>query len=211
MPNISINNMNLQQTIKRVLKENRQENTLRNYVNKYGIYDTYKMLGISLTKLVKISGIPINSIIANDVLMENLENGNLTDTYKGFKIQSNLDGVVYWDGEIKTGEFLPNYTELITVIATPFWDGFDYTPVEIDWFTLEDRSRKIGEQLVVGTEGSGKYYKELQDKTRFNSVEELLSWYDEVYLPGVYDIIMNELLPKVQQDIQDKMDEDMIF
>jgi len=211
MPNMSINNMNLQQTIKRVLKENRQENALRNYVNKYGIYDTYKMLGISLTKLVKISGIPINGIIANDVLMENLENGNLTDTYKGFKIQSNLDGVVYWDGEIKTGEFLPNYTELITAMATPFWDGVDYTPVEIDWFTLEDRSRKIGEQLVVETEGSGNYYKELQDKTRFNSVEELLSWYDEVYLPGVYDIIMNELLPKVQQDIQDKMDEDMIF
>jgi hypothetical protein len=208
---MSINNMNLQQTIKRVLKENRQENALRNYVNKYGIYDTYKMLGISLTKLVKISGIPINGIIANDVLMENLENGNLTDTYKGFKIQSNLDGVVYWDGEIKTGEFLPNYTELITAMATPFWDGVDYTPVEIDWFTLEDRSRKIGEQLVVETEGSGNYYKELQDKTRFNSVEELLSWYDEVYLPGVYDIIMNELLPKVQQDIQDKMDEDMIF
>ena len=211
MPNMSINNMNLQQTIKRVLKENRQENALRNYVNKYGIYDTYKMLGISLTKLVKISGIPINGIIANDVLMENLENGNLTDTYKGFKIQSNLDGVVYWDGEIKTGEFLPNYTELITAMATPFWDGVDYTPVEIDWFTVEDRSRKIGEQLVVETEGSGNYYKELQDKTRFNSVEELLSWYDEVYLPGVYDIIMNELLPKVQQDIQDKMDEDMIF
>lgn len=208
---MSINNMNLQQTIKRVLKENRQENALRNYINKYGIYDTYKMLGISLTKLVKISGIPINGIIANDVLMENLENGNLTDTYKGFKIQSNLDGVVYWDGEIKTGEFLPNYTELITAMATPFWDGVDYTPVEIDWFTLEDRSRKIGEQVVVETEGSGNYYKELQDKTRFNSVEELLSWYDEVYLPGVYDIIMNELLPKVQQDIQDKMDEDMIF
>ena len=203
--------MNLQQTIKRVLKENRQENALRNYVNKYGIYDTYKMLGISLTKLVKISGIPINGIIANDVLMENLENGNLTDTYKGFKIQSNLDGVVYWDGEIKTGEFLSNYTEVITAMATPFWDGVDYTPVEIDWFTLLDKSRKIDKQAVVETEGSGNYYKELQDKTRFNSVEELLSWYDEVYLPGVYDIIMNELLPKVQQDIQDKMDEDMIF
>lgn len=208
---MSINNMNLQQTIKRVLKENRQENALRNYVNKYGIYDTYKMLGISLTKLVKISGIPINGIIANDVLMENLENGNLTDTYKGFKIQSNLDGVVYWDGEIKTGEFLSNYTEVITAMATPFWDGVDYTPVEIDWFTLLDKSRKIDKQAVVETEGSGNYYKELQDKTRFNSVEELLSWYDEVYLPGVYDIIMNELLPKVQQDIQDKMDEDMIF
>jgi hypothetical protein len=203
--------MNLRQTIKKVLKENKQENVLRNYINQFGIYKTYKMMGISFTKLVKISNIPINGMIANDVLMENLENGNLTDTYKGFKIQSNLDGVVYWDGELKTGEFLPDYIETITAMATPFWEGVDYTPVEIDWFTLQDRSRKIGEQIVVETEGGGNYYKELQDKTRFNSVEELLNWYDEVYLPGVYDIIMNELLPKVQQDIQDKMDEDMIF
>ena len=208
---MSINNMNLRQTIKKVLKENRQENILRKYINEFGIYDTSKMMDISFTKLVQIANIPINSIIAHDILMENLENGNLTDTYKGFKIQSNLDGVVYWDGEIKTGEFLPNYTEVITAMATPFWDGVDYTPVEIDWFTLLDKSRKIDKQAVVETEGGGNYYKELQDKTRFNSVEELLSWYGEVYLPGVYDIIMNELLPKVQQDIQDKMDEDMIF
>jgi len=203
--------MNLRQTIKKVLKENRQENVLRKYINEFGIYDTYKMFGISFTKLVQIADLPIKGIIANDVLMENLENGNLTDTYKGFKIQSNLDGVVYWDGELNTGEFLPDYIEAITVIATPFWDGVDYTPVEIDWFTLLDKSRKIGEQIVVEIEGGGNYYKTLKDKTRFDSVEELLSWYDEVYLPGVYDIIMNELLPKVQQDIQDKMDEDMIF
>lgn len=203
--------MNIRKTIKRVLKENRQENVLRNYINKYGIYDTYKMMDISFTKLVKISNIPINGMIANDVLMENLENGNLTDTYKGFKIQSNLDGIVYWDGELKTGEFLSDYTEVITVVATPFWEGVDYTPVEIDWFTLLDKSRPIQKQIVVEIEGGGNYYKTLKDKTRFDSVEELLSWYDEVYLPGVYDIIMNELLPKVQQDIQDKMDEDMIF
>ena len=206
-----LTNMNIRKTIKRVLKEDKQERLLRKYIEQHGIYNTYKMWGISFTKLVQIANIPINGMIANDVLMENLENGNLTDTYKGFNIQSTLDGVVYWDVELKTGEFLPNYTEVITAMATPFWDGVDYTPVEIDWFTLMDRSREIGEQIVFEIEGGGNYYKALKDKTRFDSVEELLSWYDEVYLPGVYDIIMNELLPKVQQDIQDKMDEDMIF
>jgi hypothetical protein len=203
--------MNLQESIRRILKEDRQERILRNYLNEYGLYETSKITGLSMTKIIEISNFPINSEIANELLIENLDEGKLKDTYKEFKIQSNLDGVVYWDGELKTGEFLPNYTEVITVMATPFWDGVDYTPVEIDWFTLEDRSRKIGEQVVVETEGGGNYYKALKDKTRFDSVEELLSWYDEVYLPGVYDIIMNELLPKVHQDIQDKMDEDMIF
>ena len=203
--------MNIRETIKRVLKEDKQERLLRKHIERHGIYNTYKMWGISFTKLVQIANVPINSIIAHDILMENLENGNLTDTYKGFNIQSNLDGVVYWDGEIKTGEFLPNYTESITAMATPFWDGVDYTPVEIDWFSLLDKSRKIDKQVVVEFEGGGNYYKTLRDKTRFNSVEELFEWYNEIYLPGVYDIIMNELLPKVRQDTQDKMDEDMIF
>ena len=210
MPN-TLTNMNLQETIKKVLNEDKQERILRKHIEQHGIYNTYKMWGISFTKLVQIANVPINSIIAHDILMENLENGNLTDTYKEFKIQSNFDGVVYWDGELKTGEFLDDYTESITAMATPFWDGVDYTPVEIDWFSLLDKSRKIDKQVVVEFEGGGNYYKTLRDKTRFDSVEELFSWYNEIYLPGVYDIIMNELLPKVRQDTQDKMDEDMIF
>ena len=206
--------MNLRDNIRKILRENSEDkfqNLVSEIIDEVGIYEAKKYFGITMTQLVKLSKIEINSKIANELLIENLEKGKLKDTYKEFNIQLNLDGVVYWDGEIKTGEFLDDYTESITAMATPFWDGVDYTPVEIDWFTLLDKSRKIDKQAVVETEGGGNYYKELQDKTRFNSVEELLSWYGEVYLPGVYDIIMNELLPKVQQDIQDKMDEDMIF
>lgn len=194
-----------------LLEETRMENLFTKYINEFGIYETAKMMGLTMTRVIEMSNFPINSEIANEILIENLDNGKLKDTYKGFKIQSTLDGVVYWDGEFKTGEFLNDYIESITAMATPFWDGVDYTPVEIDWFTLLDKSRPTQKQIVVEIEGGGNYYKTLQDKTRFNSVEELLSWYDEVYLPGVYDIIINELLPKVQQDIQDKMDEDMIF
>ena len=206
--------MNLRDNIRKILRENSEDkfqNSILELIDEVGIYEAKKYLGVSTTQLVKLSKIEINSKIANELLIENLEKGKLKDTYKEFNIQSNLDGVIYWDGEIKTGEFLPNYTEVITAVATPFWDGLDYTPVEIDWFTLEDKSRKIGKQVVVEIEGAGNYFKVLRDKTRFDSVEELFSWYDEVYLPGVYDIIMNELLPIAQQDIQDKMDEDMIF
>ena len=206
--------MNLRDNIRKILRENSEDkfqNLVSEIIDEVGIYEAKKYFGITMTQLVKLSKIEINSKIANELLIENLEKGKLKDTYKEFNIQLNLDGVVYWDGEIKTGEFLPNYTEVITAMATPFWDGVDYTPVEIDWITLEDRSRKIGKQVVVEISGEGDYFKVLQDKTRFDSVEELFSWYDEVYLPGVYDIIINKLLPKVQQDIQDKMDDDMIF
>ena len=206
--------MNLRDNIRKILRENSEDkfqNLVSEIIDEVGIYEAKKYFGITMTQLVKLSKIEINSKIANELLIENLEKGKLKDTYKEFNIQLNLDGVVYWDGEIKTGEFLPNYTEVITAMATPFWDGVDYTPVEIDWFSLEDRSRKIDKQVVVEIAGEGDYFKVLRDKTRFNSVEELFEWYNEIYLPGVYDIIMNELLPKVQQDIQDKMDDDMIF
>ena len=203
--------MGLRNTITKILIEERGINTLKKFIEQFGLIETSNITKLPITRLVELSKFPINSEIANEILIENLDNGKLKDTYKEFNLQSTLDGVVYWDGELKTGEFLPNYTEVITAMATPFWDGVDYTPIEIDWFTLEDRSRKNDKQVVVETEGGGNYYKTLKDKTRFNSVEELFSWYDEVYLPSVYDIIMNELLPKVQQDIQDKMDEDMIF
>ena len=203
--------MGLRNTITKILIEERGINTLKKFIEQFGLIETSNITKLSITTLVKLSNFPINSKIANELLIENLDNGNLKNTYKEFEIQSNLDGVVYWDGELKTGEFLNDYTESITAMATPFWDGVDYTPVEIDWFSLLDKSRKIDKQVVVEFEGGGNYYKTLRDKTRFDSVEELFSWYDEVYLPGVYDIIINKLLPKAQQDIQDKMDEDMIF
>ena len=206
--------MSLRDNIRKILRENSEDkikNSVLELIDEVGIYEAKKYFGVTMTQLVKLSKIEINSKIANELLIENLDKGKLKDTYKEFNIQSNLDGVVYWDGEIKTGEFLPNYTEVITAMATPFWDGLNYTPVEIDWITLEDRSRKIDKQVVVEISGEGDYFKVLRDKTRFDSVEELFSWYDEVYLPSVYDIIINKLLPKVHQDIQDKMDEDMIF
>jgi len=204
-------NMNLQETIRRVLKETKQKKVLHDYIVELGFRKTAKLMGLSYTELAKISKIKIDSELANLIIDDNLINGKLTDEYKGFKIQSNMDGVFYWDGEIKTGRFLDEYIEQITVVATPFFDGMKYTPVEIDWFSLLDKSRPIQKQVVVEIEGAGSYYKALEDKTSFDSVEELFKWYDEVYLPGVYNIIINELLPKVHQDVEDKMDEDMIF
>ena len=38
-----------------VLRENRQERILRNYLNEYGIYETSKITGLSMTKIIEIS------------------------------------------------------------------------------------------------------------------------------------------------------------
>jgi hypothetical protein len=196
--------MDLQESIRKILREeNKFKEILIKTINKNGLYDTAKILGLTITKLVELSNIKITPEIANEILYENMRFKNLKDTYKEFTISTNMDGVFYWEAKTRTGRFLPDMIELISVAATPFWDGSDYTPVEIDWFTLFDSDMNV----IVETEGGGDYYQQLNHRTHFKNVEELLNWYEEFYLPEVYNLVMNELLPKAHQDVDDKLDE----
>jgi hypothetical protein len=200
--------MNLKESIRRILKEERNvKNTLVKLIDELGIEQASKITAISITKLVQLSDVKINNVIANKILVENLNKGKLKDTYKQFKIESSINDVFYWQGELQTGHYIDKYTESITAMATPFWDGEDYTPVEIEWFTLLDRSKPNEVKMVVETEGYGSFYQTFKDKTSFDSVEELFNWYEKVYLPGVHNIIMH-LLPEVHIFIDEKLDED---
>jgi hypothetical protein len=41
------------------------------------------------------------------------------------------------------------------------------------------------------------YYRTLKGQSEFESVEELFTWYEEFYLPEVYSMIMDTILPRV--------------
>jgi len=180
------------------IKENKVENLIKQYLSEFGLDKTSEMMGISLSKVVEIAKIPINSGIANEILIENMIKGNIIDNYKEFIIHASNDGVFYWETNTRTGHFSDDRVEQITVAATPFWDGVDYTPVEIDWFTLYDKDMV---NAIYNMPGEGNYFQKFTHQTNFETVEELNDWYNEVYLPGVYDIIMNKLLPKVYRRV----------
>ena len=167
-------------------------------IDEYGLYEAAKILGLSFRQIVKISKHPINPEIANEILIQDMIKGNIVDNYKEFIIHASNDGVFYWETNTRTGHFSNDRVEQITVAATPFWDGVDYTPVEIDWFTLYDKDMV---NAIYSMEGEGNYFKKFSHQTNFETVEELNDWYNEVYLPGVYDIIMNSLLPKVYRRV----------
>jgi hypothetical protein len=199
-----IKEMSIKQSIRRILREqNTFKETLIKTIDENGVYDTAKILGLTITKVVELSNIKITPEIANEILYENMRFNELKNTYKEFTISTNMDGVFYWQAQTRTGRFLPDMLELISVAATPFWDGSDYTPVEIDWFTLFDSDMNI----IIETEGGGDYFQQLKHQTHFKNVKELLNWYEEFYLPEVYNLVMNTLLPEVHQDIDDKLDE----
>ena len=185
----------IRESITRILREESStKKKISALIDEYGLYDAAKILGLSFTQIVKISDTPINPEIANEILIENMIKGNIIDNYKEFIIHASNDGVFYWETNTRTGHFSDDRVEQITVAATPFWDGVDYTPVEIDWFTLYDKDMV---NPIYSMGGEGNYFKKFTHQTNFETVEELNVWYNEVYLPGVYDIIMNSLLPKL--------------
>jgi len=179
---------------------------IENLIDKLGLWKTKEALGISLTKLVKLVGLMIHPNLAGEMIIEGINNETLPTEYKEFKISTNSDGVVYWEGKFYGDHFLPNIVETIWIMATPFWDSESYTPVESDWYSLVDGSKN---KLIDEIEAGGEYFESITDKVFFDSVEELHNWYNEFYLPSVYRMIMDNFLPSLRQDMDDRLDDNM--
>jgi hypothetical protein len=177
-----------------------------NLIDKLGLWETKEIMGVSLVKLVRLADLKIDSGLAGEIIIEGINNETLPTEYKEFKISTNSDGVVYWEGKLKTDHFLPDLIETIWVMATPFWDGMKYTPVESDWYSLITSQDTLIDEIEAG----GDYYEQLDEVEVFSNVDDLLSWYEKIYLPGVYQIIMGNFLPKLQQDMDDRLNEDTI-
>ena len=179
---------------------------IENLIDKLGLLKTKEALGISLTKLVKLVGLMIHPNLAGEMIIEGINNETLPTEYKEFKISTNSDGVVYWEGKFYGDHFLPNIVETIWIMATPFWDSESYTPVESDWYSLVDGSKN---KLIDEIEAGGEYFESITDKVFFDNVDDLYDWYNEFYLPSVYRVIMDNFLPSLRQEMDDRLDDNM--
>jgi hypothetical protein len=192
--------MNLQHTIKKILKEesNKKDNFntfLQKVVDNNGYIEASKILGISITDIFKYTESPIDFGMASIVLYDNMSNGSLPSKYQEFNINTNkYDGVTRWVGNISDG-FSTKWKEEVTIMATPFWDGGKITPVEIESFILYKN-----DSPVLTIEGEGEYYRAIIKKTEFRNIDELFNWYNNVYLPEVYFLVTKKLLPKIYED-----------
>jgi hypothetical protein len=184
------------------------KDTINQLIDEFGLYEAKNMLGITFANIVKLSGQKIytDTGMASEILYESINNGQLPIKYKEFEISTNSDGVAYWEGKFKTDRFLPDMVETIWVMATPFWDGMKFTPVEADWYSLTNETGNVLIDEISAGE-SGNYYQQLDEVEVFSNVDDLFSWYKKVYLPGVYEIIMDNYLPRLQQEMEDRLDE----
>jgi len=183
---------------------NKFKNIVKNTVDEIGYYETKKLMGISFTKLAQLVNDRIPYSLAYEILIENIANKNLPTNYEEFKIYTSLDGVVYWETRIQTGRFLPDIIEHIDVVATPFWDGNKWTPVEFDWYELINKDTG---KIIINFGSDGSYYRKIEDRTSFENLDDLFQWYKEFYLPTVYEMIMTDFLPNIQQVAEDELDE----
>jgi len=179
---------------------------IENLIDKLGLWRTKEALGISLAKLVKLVGLKIHPNLAGEIIVDGINNKTLPTKYKEFEISVNSEDVVYWEGKFYGDHFLPNIVETIWIMATPFWDSESYTPVESDWYSLVDGSKN---KLIDEIEAGGDYFETITDKVFFDNVNDLYDWYNEFYLPSVYRIIMDNFLPGLRQDMDDRLDDNM--
>ena len=178
------------------LKENNKlSEKLKKLIDENGFSQVQKMIGVSTTNLVKLSGIPIDSVMANQILTENIVSKKIPTSYKNFEIQCDeFQGVVYWVGKFETKHYQSGMYEIVSFMATPFWDGESRVPIQLDYLELRsDRNDAIIQQI----EGDGYFFESLDINIIFKNVDELLNWYATFYLPKVHKIIMKKLLPEV--------------
>lgn len=186
--------MNIRESIRTILREETKfERLVKQQVRDHGLSRTAKMMGMSKIDLVNFVKVPIDAESASELLYEYLKNGNLPKTYKEFTIHRGYNGVFNWFAKLKTGYFQPNIMERVYVMATPFWDGVGNTPIDLDTVILYHKGGKILEE-------QGDDHLQLDHQSEFRDIDELLTWYNEFYLPNVYDIIMNTLLPNFYRE-----------
>lgn len=148
---------------------------IQELIEQHGLTDASKITGLPRYELVRITDYPINHEIAN-ILLWDLKYDNLLPTvYKNCEISiDSFDGVFYW-------YYKGANDEKMLTMATPFWDGNNITPVEsteykINGFTIDEG-----------------FYIELKSRIKFDSIEDLLTWYKHFYLPKVYNLILGNL------------------
>ncbi len=183
---------------KKVIKEenSEQRQVLIDNISQFGgIYKASKLMGVSIAKLVDLSGMQIDPEVAYEILYEKVYKDGWIQ-YKNFSIYAH-DGLIGWERVIDKD----NYAESINIYATPFNDGLKGIPIEIDLYNILDQH----DNSVFQIDGDGTYYKNIYYAPDFKNSKDVIDWFENFYLPKVYSIVMDKLLPELYSKNQYKI------
>jgi hypothetical protein len=177
---------------------------LKKLVDEHGLNYASKLLGISKLKLARLSDMVIGDAdIAYDIINLLFYDGELIKDFEhdGFNVvigYDGLEGTVTWVIESKTTYYSEDdETEIITCYATPFWDGESNIPIEVSSYTIVDDNHDV--IFEIGGEIQGDYYKNITIGSVYKNVDTLIEWYEEKYIPIVFNTVRNLFLPKLRE------------
>jgi hypothetical protein len=152
-----------------VLKEERigAKKKLKGLVDEFGLFKASKMIGMSVTKLAEVTNTPIDSNVANQILVEMMNNDELKNKYKDFAIHASSNDVFYWEAMIKTGHFHDDMIENITIAATPFWDGYGNIPVDTELYQAVDSESN---PILLGDLDNNQSYTSIEWNKKFDNL-----------------------------------------
>jgi hypothetical protein len=159
---------------------------LSKMVNEYGVYKAMEMTGLNVIQLFDRLGnnIIIDSEMANELLRMLWRQNLLPKKVNNFKLYyETFDGVLYWNLETDTEE--------AQAMCTPFWDGNKLIPIDFEYYTF----KKDGQS----DEYNPQWYKGIPYEDNFDSIQDLIDWFKEWYIPVVY-FQLNKFLKKARKE-----------
>jgi hypothetical protein len=153
---------------------------LAKLVNKSGVQKTLDITGYSILELFMAleDKIKIDSETAYQLLFELKKNTSLLHDKIGYaKLRfSEIDGIVHWR------LILPD--DIMEAMCTPFWDGGKYIPIDITEYTYRNNDSVYDlDNTTI----------KLDKLDPFNSVSELVHWFNTTYLNEVYGLLLEYL------------------
>lgn len=162
---------------------------LAKMVGEHGVYKTMEMTGLNVIQLFDRLGnnVIIDSEMANDLLRMLWNQNLLPKTVNNFKLTyETFDGILYWNLDSKTEE--------IVAMCTPFWEGNKSIPIDFSYYTVKENGTE--------EEYNPEWYENIDYKDDFDSIQDLIDWFKEWYIPVVYHQLI-KFLKKARKEYRD--------
>lgn len=166
--------------MKYIINENKVSNLLRNLLSEYGLEKTLLMTGLNVFQLFDRMGeVNINADKSYEILFHVFRN----DQFKDVLLKKINNFTLDWES---TGGIL-HWTfnrgiEIMKSMCTPYWDGQPGTPVFTEYYSYS----KDGD-----TWDDKEDY--IKAPSQFNSLEELIDWFNSEYILKVHKKLMSHL------------------
>jgi hypothetical protein len=167
----------------------KKQEVLLKLVERLGVRRTIKVTGLSLFNMChELDGhLELTPEICSDLLEDMFNN---TSLLKQTDENITLDWGVFTDGACIWFYNNKQTGEKLTTLATPFYNGYNYVPVNIEDYVVDRFDPNTREWTIVYQEYGGLYdnieYEEIPQ-----NLEELITWFNEVYFEDVKEIVLD--------------------